>query len=221
LTDMDLSIKDAATALGRSPRQIRYMISTGKITAVKQNGFWIIKSEDLPLNDEQRERIRSRISDVRHALDEALEPVEKAATPPDKKAKSEGKEGKHYSVTDFQAFQAGERIYRDMVEALGKDDEACHHLFGALSSVTQGCHAFHPGDKCGKLTTAREAAALSVTCLLLHGKSGEKERRAFAVRIEQDLIPRIARLLAAHERRSRKSRFSSFGSSAGIDRESR
>ncbi|MEM7200457.1 MAG: helix-turn-helix domain-containing protein [Planctomycetota bacterium] len=55
-----LSLADAATILGRSPRQLRYMIRAGKIRAAKTGTRWQIESDDLPLTVGQRVALRER-----------------------------------------------------------------------------------------------------------------------------------------------------------------
>lgn len=211
---MNLTLKEVAALLGRSPRQLRYLVKIGKIIASKKNGCWHIESTDLPLSESQRERLHQRVNEARDIFDQALEPVDKAAS----STPREKKEGKHYSVTDFKAFQDGESIYKEMTDSFGQKDVACRHLFDALCQITQGCHAFHPQDKCARFTSARESAALAVTTLLLEKPKESGHRKGFAQRIEQELIPKIARLLATHERRSRSSRFSSFGSNTFMSR---
>jgi hypothetical protein len=52
---MQLSLADAAIALGRSQRQIRYLIQTGGLAARKEGGRWVIDSADLPLSAGQRQ----------------------------------------------------------------------------------------------------------------------------------------------------------------------
>jgi len=211
---MDLTISEAATLLGRSPRQLRYLIRQGKLEARKKGTRWVIASDDLPLTEEQRANIKGRINDVRHHLEQAITPLEKGAEPSDK----EKKETKQFSVTDFRAFQAGESIYRKMTESLSRDDETCRSLFEALCYLIQGCHAFHPKDKSAKFAAARESAAVSIAHLLLQCRAETEaieSNKKLAQRIEQELIPKLSRLIATHERRSRKTRFASFGSSFG------
>jgi len=56
---MQLSLMDAARALGKSARQIRYQIKTGHLKAQKIGGRWFIEVEDLPLSKgQQRARLR-------------------------------------------------------------------------------------------------------------------------------------------------------------------
>ena len=45
---MQLSIQQAAERLGKSVRQVRYLIQTGSLPAHKSGGRWLIAVADLP-----------------------------------------------------------------------------------------------------------------------------------------------------------------------------
>ena len=208
---MELSIAETATLLGRSQRQIRYLIKTGGLRATKKGRRWRIDSADLPISDAERQALAERSQVARRAFEKGLEPVAKAAlTAPGDDA--EGEETKRsYSVTDLRAFQAGEAIYREARRDLGPEEPAVRHLFEALSLLSRGCHCFHPKDKAGRFTEARELAATAVAALLLHDDGEATERRGLAQRIEQEMIPKVAGLVASYEKRGRQGRFERFG----------
>jgi len=46
---MQLSLEQAAERLGKSVRQVRYLIQTGALRANKTGGRWLIDAADLPL----------------------------------------------------------------------------------------------------------------------------------------------------------------------------
>lgn len=52
---MDLSLAEAAAHLGKSPRQVRYLIKQGKLRARKRGSAWVIDSTDLPRSEAQVE----------------------------------------------------------------------------------------------------------------------------------------------------------------------
>jgi len=210
--DMKISLSEAAIALGKSERQVRYLIKSHRLEAHKEHGRWSIDTSDLPLTEGQRKAMSNRIQTVREAFDKGLEPAEKAS--------EQEKKRQHYSVTDFKAFHSGEPIYRDLRTELGPKDPACIHLFNALTLLTKGCHAFQPIEKAARFTEARESAASAVTHLLLDGDEDNGQRRSFAERIEQELIPKLASLVASQEKRSRRSRFDRFGGTLGSIRRS-
>ncbi len=200
---MRLSLAETATVLGKSQRQLRYLIKEGRLKARKVGGRWMIDSDDLPLEDSQRQDLASRIAVAKKAFEKGLEPAAKAA----------GQDRpRQYSVTDLTAFQAGAALHREVAAKLGGEDPVCRQLAAALALVARGCHSFHPADKARRFTDARDLLADTTADLLLHIGDGEDQRRSFAERIEQELIPKIAGLIARQEKRNRRSRFERFGS---------
>lgn len=199
---MKLSISEAATVLGKSQRQVRYLISQKRLKAAKVGGRWRIESADLPLTETQREALADRLEKARVAFEKGLAPAGKTV---------EGdKDRRHFSVRDLGAFQRGEEIYRQAIEPFGEDEPGCRHLLRALSLLTRGCHTFHPADKASRFLEAREAAATAVAALFLASGPEDDLRRGVAERIEQELIPKLTGLIAMHEKRSRRSRFERF-----------
>lgn len=194
---MDLSIPEAATLLGKSERQIRYMIKQETLKAKKVGGRWMIESEDLPINEGQRRAAESKLHRVREAVDQVLEPVAAAerATGP-----------RRFSVRDLRAFKEGEAVLRQVVDKLGWENEAAQKLRLALRSLAQGCHAYHPPEKLARYTNAREQAASAVVDLLL-GEDGE----ALSDRLEQDFLSALGGLIRSTERSGRRRRFDDFG----------
>lgn len=197
---MKISLGETATVLGRSERQVRYLIKTGKLRAAKEGGQWRVATADLPLTEEKRHALADRMEVARDAFEKGLEPVAKVA------GREEGR--RQYSVTDLVAFQAGQAIFRELREDLGEEHAACRQLAAALTLVVRGCHNYQPADKANRFLEARELAAAAVAELLLRG---EARHRTLAERIEQELIPKISGLVASSERRSRSSRFDRFG----------
>jgi excisionase family DNA binding protein len=51
---MQLTLEQAATRLGKSRRQVLYMIRQQQLPAQKISGHWFIDSDDLPTHDHQR-----------------------------------------------------------------------------------------------------------------------------------------------------------------------
>ncbi len=198
---MDVSLAEAATLLGKSPRQVRYLIKTGKLKARKDGARWRIEIDELPLGEKQRRAANARARELRDAVEAALAPVENAAH----KAR-----GKRFSVQDLRAFRSGEPVFRAVVEAVGEDDPAGLQLRRSLDALAQGCHAFRPPDKAARYEAAREAAASAVVSLLLGGPQGDEARRALADRVEQEYLPDVSSLIRVTERRGRRTRFDRF-----------
>ncbi len=202
---MNLSLNDAAVVLGKSQRQIRYLIKTGRLNAVKESGRWRIDSESLPLSDSQRAAFGARLETAREAMTTALEPTAKALDAKGSK--------RRYSVTNLTTFQAGEQLYRALRAQLGPDDPSCRLVYEAMTLVTRGCHCFHAQDKIERFASARDSLASAVAELLLHSEEDQGARRKLAERLEQELVPKLAGLIASHEKKNRRSRFDQFGSS--------
>lgn len=190
---MMLSLAQAATLLGKSPRQVRYMIKSGQLAASKVDNCWAIDEAALPLTAAQRSALETRAAAARDAFERALAPAEAA---------TQRSRERYYSVTRLEAFSRGEALYREARILLG-DDPACTLLFSALEHVTRGCHTYRPGDKARCFSEARTTASKALTHLLL-GEGDIDGRRGLAERLEAEVLPRISGLLAACERRSRR-----------------
>ncbi|MCB9763611.1 MAG: helix-turn-helix domain-containing protein [Alphaproteobacteria bacterium] len=70
---MDLSLRQAADPLGKSPWQIRTLIQTGRLPAHKDGSRWVIRSEDLPLSEGQRRAKARKKRLLRAVVDDALD----------------------------------------------------------------------------------------------------------------------------------------------------
>ncbi|MBF0434632.1 MAG: hypothetical protein HQL77_04585 [Magnetococcales bacterium] len=211
---MYLSLTEAAIVLGKTPRQVRYLIKNGMLKAKKEKGCWVIDNGDLPLSTAQRQAMARRAETAQNAMAEATAPLQKAASlesaPAEAKTTDGEKEKKPYSVTDLRAFTLGAEIYREMDNDLGRENPARLCLFDALKKLCRGCHAFQPPQKEARFTEAREAAADAVAILLLEGEAHDPQRMLLANRIETELIPKLAALAAGQEKRARKKQHGSL-----------
>ncbi len=210
---MDLTLSETATILGKSPRQIRYLIKAGRLRATKHGRHWKIDSDHLPLSDAQRRVLGERLEVARRAFEKSVDPAARAVgREPAKAAEGNAAKKKSYSVNDLLAFQAGEAIYHELAGELGEDAAATRNLFDALAVMTRACHAFHANDKASRFIEARELAATAVADLLLRAAADRERQRTLARRIEEEVIPKIGGLIASHEKRSQRGRFDRFGS---------
>jgi excisionase family DNA binding protein len=201
-----LSLSQVATLLGKSERQIRYMVKSGRLAATKAGKEWRFETSELPLTDEQRRGLLERAATLTDAVADAVAPAVAAA--------GDGK--RRYSVTDLQAYKVGAPLYRRMVAAWGAEDTAARHLRRCLELLARGCHAFHGRDKRGHYAAAREEAASTVVALLLHvPPDGGREELAEA--IEQTMLAPLDSLIRRAERKSRSGRFEQFGAAARGD----
>jgi excisionase family DNA binding protein len=183
---MYLSLQQAADRLGKSPRQVRYLIRTGRLSAQKIGGRWVVSSDDLPLSEGQRAAVERRERQLRVTVEDGLGLSDAPERPP------------RYSVRDLKAFQVALPLYRRAVAALAPDHPAAVALREVLELLTRGCHRFERSAKAEAYRQARDAASRAVCELLLDG-SGPTDELVSA--IEQDLMASLAGLLKRLERR--------------------
>jgi hypothetical protein len=185
---MQLTIEQAAARLGKSPRQVRYLIQTQRLGAKKFGGVWMIESASLPLSEGQEQALARRESQLRSAVEEALE------------LPAEGERARRYSVRDLKAFQLALPIQRAAVERLGGEHPASGALRQVLEHLARGCHRFERADKATAYREARDAASLAVCELVLAGSPGAED---LVSSIEQELMSALAGLLRRVDRRGR------------------
>lgn len=184
---MELSIQQAADRLGKTPRQIDYMIRTGRLKAKKNGGRWSIASEEPPLSQGRQQSAARKQDQLRASVEQALD-IE-----PDTPAKC-------YSIRDLKAFQIALPLHRQAVSALGAEHPATQSLKRVLEHLTYGCHRFERSDKADAYRTARDQASLAV-CELVLAESEAADQRIHE--IEQDLMAAMAGLIRRVDRRRR------------------
>ena len=201
-SDMELSLKETATLLGKTQRQIRYMIQQGNLKATKQGGRWVVASVDLPLSEAQRRAGAARAEKIRDVVQTATAPAVAAGE----------KAGRaRYSVRDLRPFSSAEAAYREICAQIGPTDPAAAAVREALTILSQGCHMYYPREKAQRYGTARERIAAAVASLLVDGPAGDESRRALADRLEQQVLPDITGVIRYTEKSSRRDRFGRFG----------
>ena len=95
---MDLSVREAATLMGRSPRTVRSQLARGELRGVKRGGGWWVDRMHLPLTEAQREALLNKADGVRDAVEDAL------AT------RTGRRSGRFHSVADLDAFRLGAEV---------------------------------------------------------------------------------------------------------------
>ncbi len=185
---MELSLQQAAERLGKTQRQIDYMIKTGRLTAKKNGGRWRIDSGDLPLSEGQQQSFERKQHQFRAVVEETLD-IEPNTTP-----------AKRYSVRDLKAFQITLPLHRRAASELGAEHAATQSLKRVLEQLTYGCHRFERSDKAEAYRAARDEASLAV-CELVLTESATADELIHA--IEQDLMAAMAGLLRHVDRRRR------------------
>ncbi len=184
---MQLSLEQAAGRLGKSTRQIRYLIQQERLKAQKVGGRWVIDSEDLPLSQAQTQAVERKERQLRAAVEKGLDlPAESERQP-------------RYSVRDLKAFQLALPIQRKALEQFGAEHPVTLSLRQVLEQLALGCHRFEYRDKAEAYRQARDAASLAVCELVL---CASQEADELLTGIEQELMAALAGLLRRVERKS-------------------
>ncbi len=109
---MHLTVDQAAERLGKSRRQLRYLIKSKRLPARKFAGRWVIDSKDLQLSEGQTRAVERRERQLRAVVEEGL-------GLPDA-----GERRPRYSVRDLKAFQIALPIHTRAAKDLGEDHPA-------------------------------------------------------------------------------------------------
>lgn len=185
---MKLSIDQAATRLGKTHRQVRYLIQKGKLPAEKIGGRWMVEIEQTDNKAPARQAAKQRQQrQFRAAFEDALELDAEARRP-------------RFSVVDLKAFQIGSPLYEKASATLGNEHPATLALRRMLEHLTLGCHRYDNQEKAGSYREARDEASRAVCELAL---SRESAAPALQKVIEQELMAALAGLLRRLERRRR------------------
>ncbi len=184
---MTLTIPQAAAQLGKTVRQVRYMIQQGSLKARKVQGRWLIDSEDLKRSEPQQAAKERKQRQLRGLVDDALEVPEELP--------------RRYSVLDLKAFQIGLPLYRRASQDVGEKHAATAELRRMLALLTQGCHRYAQSDKASAYREARDAASLAACELVLADSEAASD---LLHDIEQDLMASLAGLIRRAERRRRR-----------------
>lgn len=181
---MNLTIDEAAVQLGKSVRQVRYLIEQGKLPASKAGGRWRIDSRALPRGKAQQSAKERKTRGLQSAVEAALDLPEEPQ--------------RRYSVTDLKAFQLALPLYQESCRELGAEHPAALELRRVLLLLTQGCHRFNRTEKADAYREARDAASSAVCELVLAGDGTVREIREA---IEQELMATLAGLLRRLDRK--------------------
>jgi len=179
---MKLTLGQAATALGKTRRQLVYLIEQGRLPAEKVGGRWYLDSVVL-----ERDPATARRLDIKNAM--LKDAVEDALLPSGKQ--------RHYSLKDIKAFQIAHPLYQGLRQRSGAPDLATAHLHECLRQLAQGCHRYGRAEKTRAYQAARDAASLAVLELML---LQDRDLEGTIDALEQDLMPAIAGLLGRLDR---------------------
>ena len=181
---MELSVREAATLMGRSPRTVRAQLARGELPGKKLGGQWRVERRDLPLTEAQRRAIQAKADEVRATVEDAL---------PSKQARHAGERTR--SVIDLDAFRIGAEVLKPLrkTETLdeGIRERAIAALEGALIALTESSLLFDPPAKKRALERCRGEMACAVTLLVL---AGEGEPAGWAHKLETGMAQAVAGL---------------------------
>lgn len=186
---MDLSLAEAARLLGKSERQLRYLVKTGKVPAQKVAGRWRLVREELPLSEGQERAERIKSQRAARIAQEVLQPDAHGPAVQ-----------RRFSVRELAAYREGAPLYRSLAAELGAEHPAAVCLREALMLLACGCHEFHARGKAAYYGRAREQVSRAVMGLLLED---EEARGGLAEHIEQSVLPALGGLIRRAERRGR------------------
>lgn len=159
---MELTLEEAATRLGKSQRQVRYMIRNKRLSARKAGGRWLVDISGLPRSEPQSRAAERKQAALRAAVDEALTLPETA--PPVR-----------YSMRNLKAFQLAHPLYQRVASSMGSEHPAVASLREVTLQLARGCHRYEPADKAAAYRAAREHASLAACELLLSGGEGAEQ----------------------------------------------
>ena len=73
---MQLTLDQAAARLGKSRRQVVYMIRQNRLAAKKTEGRWTIDADNLPIDETRQPSIDRKEREFKNAVETALDVVE-------------------------------------------------------------------------------------------------------------------------------------------------
>ena len=185
---MQLSLEQAAEILGKTRRQVLYMIDQGSLPAKKNGGRWVINRADMQVDEEVQQRASQKQARFKAVVEDAL---------------TSGNE-RRYTMRDLKAVQLATPIYRQLAARGAGWEKATTHMRECLDQLALGCHRYDRQEKTLSYRTARDAASLASMELLLRNEVEQEEPLLDA--IEQELMPAFAGLLRRMERTTGKSR---------------
>lgn len=182
---MELTLKQVAAQLGKSVRQVRYMIQSGTLPARKSPSGWLVDSAALPASPRQGEAAARKQRALRAAVEDVLSAPDTPGT-------------RRYSLRNLRAVQVALPIRSACEAALGASHAATQSLYQTIEHIIRGCHRFARGDKAEAYRLARDEASRSTCSLLI---DGSEPALRLLDQVEQELLPAISGLLRRQERR--------------------
>lgn len=193
---MHLTVAEAATVLGCSPRAVRARLSRGELKGVKQDGQWRIPRGDLPLSEDQHRALQARADTIRAMVEEVLPP---------QLAHRRGDQRR--SFADLAAFRAGRSALAELrtlatAEApMAGVMAAADHLERGLVLLGRAWPVFDGGARLARLDEARAEIGAAIAVLLLPNPASTSAAARCALALEEAVLPPLAGMCRAAERR--------------------
>lgn len=121
---MQLSLQEAVQILGKTRRQVLYMIEQGRLPAKKVGGRWVVEGADLHVDETMQQRSSQKQARFKAVIEDAL---------------TSGQE-RRYTLRDLKAVQVATPIYRELVVRGNGWDKAAAHMRECLDQLAVGCH---------------------------------------------------------------------------------
>lgn len=188
---MELSIKEAATILGRNERTVRDQVARGEIPGRKVGGQWRVLRATLPLNEAQHRALQARAEAVRAAVDDALPP---------RFTNQRGRRGR--ALADLEAFRRAMLLEREIRgSTLPEAAEIATQLRDGLCALSEAHYAYDRGMKLGALGRCRAALSRAVARLLLVAPDPAADPvRVWVATMDEGVFPPLAGLFRQAER---------------------
>ncbi len=180
---MDLTVREAAIVLARSPRTVRAQLVRGDLPGVKRDGRWRIPKEGLPLTEQQRKTLHAKADAVRAAVESALPPRGDGLRPRGAP-----------SVTESEPFKTCREVYERVTELPPSSParRAAARLERAVLAVGVAVHQFDADLKLAALNRARALCAEAVVFLVLAGATPDGGDDLVGL-LEGTLLPALGR----------------------------
>ncbi len=184
---MELTVREAAVVLKRSPRTVRAQLARGELPGKKRRGRWRIDDRQLPLTEAQRGTLQRKADRVRRVVEDAL---------PSRMAGSRGQRSR--SIADLDAFRRGAEVLAEMRRDCQAIDAAARERAAAMAeegllAFSEGVMLFDREHKLEALKRARSSLARCTAVLLLTaGIPPADPVFEWVKAIESEVIPAVA-----------------------------
>lgn len=184
---MDLTVTEAATLLGLTPRAVRARLVRGELKGRKHGGQWKVRKTDLPQTPAELAETQARVTDLRDALEAGIPAAVK-------------KKLGAIPLDALEAFDLGRAVLTELTSAAAPAlDGARQSLEAGLISLAAGHHRFARKPKLEALRRSRDHVSEAIARLLLV-VPGDPRAHDLATRLETEALPRLAGLIRWAER---------------------